>query len=66
MATPPESNIDDKEGLIEAINTMKPGEFLEVQGNGGPMTIGVPSLKDVDVQPINPSQRPQEGDSWLD
>ncbi|MCH8045916.1 MAG: hypothetical protein IID44_19560 [Planctomycetes bacterium] len=66
MDTPPELDIDDKEGLIKAINTMKPGDFLEVKGNGGPMTIGVPSLNDDDVQPIDPSQRPKEGDSWLD
>ena len=59
-------DINDKDGLTKAMNAMKPGDFIEVQGNGGPMTVGVPLLEGDIVQPIDPTRRPQEGDSWLD
>ena len=66
MGAPPKVHINDKEGLKKAMDALKPGEFIEVQGNGGPMTLGVPSLEDDAVQPIDPPRRSQEGNSWLD
>jgi len=59
-------HIDD-EGLLDAVNAMKPGDQIEVQGNASSMTIGVPSLeKENDLQSVDPPQRPQGSpDSWL-
>ena len=65
MGTPPKLDINDKEGLKKAMDALKPGEFIEVQGNGGPMTLGVPSLEDDVAGSIDPSRRSQEDDSWL-
>lgn len=60
-------HINDKERLKEAMDALEPGEFIEVQGNGGPMTIGVPSLEnESEVESGELPQRPQGSpDSWL-
>lgn len=67
MGTPLKLDINDKDGLIKAMNDMKPGDQIEVQGNASKMTIGAPSLEEEsDVQSVDPPQRPQGSpDSWL-
>lgn len=60
-------DINDKVALLKALKALKPGDFIKVKGNGGPMTMGVPSLKDdIIVQPLDNPQQSREGDSWLD
>lgn len=40
-----EYDINDKATLLKAMNAMTPGDYIQVKGNGGPMTVGVPSLE---------------------
>lgn len=65
MVMPLRIDINDKERLKEAMNAMKPGDHIEVLGNGGPMIIGVPSL-DSNLESDDPPTSRQKGESWLD
>ena len=64
--TPPKIDINDKEGLKKAMDALKPGEFIEVQGNGGPLTVSNPSLEEDVMKSFDSPRCSQKDDSWFD
>lgn len=58
-------HIDDPR-LAKVVAALRPGNFIEVKGNGGPMTIGAPSPIEDDPPPLETYHPQGTSGSWLD